>query len=417
MAVETEYLAQARAFISAHEEDVIALTSRLIAAPSENLPGNETAPAAVITDAIKTLGLPHPVVVSALPHRPNLIVTIDTGKPGPKLGLCGHLDTKPVGEAADLWNTDPFMGTIAGDRLYGLGSTDMKGACAAMVYAGAAFASVAGHLRGSLTLIFTADEEYGSKLGAEYLVKENALDLDAIVLGEASGVTENWEAIRTLSRGVTGFRVIVRGTQMHSSVSDVLPSVSAVEAMARLLVGLRRELKLTYPPHPLAPQGPTINLGVHAEGGYGYGVIAGDAEFWSDIRTLPGMTPEQLEQDVRDALRRLEPELQGATYDFAFHDTLRWLDATEVDPAHPIVSAMQHACQAVLGVETPLLAFPGASDAWPFQGMGGIPTVAGFGPGLLPVAHGPNEFVSVTALKQAAHIYLETAVAYSTSDQ
>lgn len=415
MAVETGFLAQARAFLSAHEEDVIALTNRLIAAPSENLPGDETAPAAVITDALRSLGLPEPAVVAALPHRPNLIVTIDTGKPGPNLGLCGHLDTKPVGEAANLWKTDPFTGTIAGDRLYGLGSTDMKGACAAMVYAGAAFASIAEHLSGSLTLIFTADEEYGSKLGAEYLVKQNALDLDAIVLGEASGVTRDWEAIRTLSRGVTGFRVIVRGTQMHSSVSDVLPSVSAVEAMARLLVGLRRELKLTYPPHPLAPQGPTINLGVHAEGGYGYGVIAGDAEFWSDVRTLPGMTPEQLEQDVRDTLLRLEPELHGATYDFAFHDTLRWLDATEVDPSHPIVGAMQHACQAVLGVETPLLAFPGASDAWPFQGMGGIPTVAGFGPGLLPLAHGPNEYVSVTALKQAAHIYLETAVAFGHS--
>jgi acetylornithine deacetylase len=412
VAVETGYLAHARSFISAHEDDVIDLTNRLIAAPSENLPGDETAPAMVMTGALASLGLPAPVVVSALPHRPNLIATIDTGRPGPRLGLCGHLDTKPVGEAAGLWNSDPFTGTIVGDRLYGLGSTDMKGACAAMVYAGAAFASIAEHLSGSLTLIFTADEEYGSKLGAEYLVKQNALDLDVIVLGEASGVTRDWEAIRTLSRGVTGFRVIVRGTQMHSSVSDVLPSVNAVEAMARLLVGLRRELRLTYPPHPLAPQGPTINLGVHAEGGYGYGVVPGDAEFWSDIRTLPGMTPEQLERDVRDALRRLEPELHGATYDFAFHDTLRWLDATEVDPSHPIVAAMQHACRAVLGVETPLLAFPGASDAWPFQGMGGIPTVAGFGPGLLPLAHGPNEFVSVTALKQAAHIYLETAIAY-----
>ncbi|CAN5636994.1 ArgE/DapE family deacylase [soil metagenome] len=416
MNIEPSLLSQARSFIAAHEDDVIALTQALIAAPSENLPGDETAPAAVMTEALSRLGLPAPVVVSAFPHRPNLIVTIDTGKPGPRLGLCGHLDTKPVGEAANLWNTDPFIGTIVGDRLYGLGSTDMKGACAAMVYAGAAFASIADQLQGSLTLIFTADEEYGSKLGAEYLVRENVLNLDAIVLGEASGVTSDWEAIRTLSRGVTGFRVTVRGTQMHSSVSDVLPSVNAVEAMARLLVGLRRELKLTHDPHPLAPQGPTINLGVHAEGGYGYGVIPGDAEFWSDVRTLPGMTPEQLEIDVRAALARLEPELHGATYDFAFHETLRWLDATEVDPTHPIVGAMQHACRTVLGVDTPLLAFPGASDAWPFQGMGGIPTVAGFGPGLLPLAHGPNEFVSIPALKQAAHIYLETAIAYVNSE-
>ena len=73
---------------------------------------------------------------------------------------------------------------------------------------------------------------------------------------------------------------------------------------------------------------------------------------------------------------------------------------------------MQAACVEVLGVATPFSAFPGASDAWPFQGMGGIPTIAGFGPGLLPLAHGPNEYVSETAVRQAAHIYAEMALAY-----
>ncbi|MCC6756301.1 MAG: M20/M25/M40 family metallo-hydrolase [Solirubrobacterales bacterium] len=402
----------ARAFIAAHEQDVIDLTCDLVAAPSPNLPGDETAPARVMQHAIAALGLPEPRIVASAPHRPNLIVTIDTGRPGPRLGLCGHLDTKPVGEAAELWRTDPFTPTIQGDRLYGLGSTDMKGACAAMVYAGAAFRQAIGELNGSLSLIFTADEEYGSVLGAEYLVRQNALDVDVIVLGEPSGVRTDWEAIRTVSRGFAGFRIAVHGTQMHSSITDDLPNVNAVEAMARILVALRRELNLTYPPHPLAPQGPTINLGVRCQGGVGYGVLPGYAEFWNDIRTLPGMTREQLERDVRDALKRIEPEYRGATVDMAFHELLGWLEPTEVEPSHPIVPAMQHACRTVLGVDTPLRAFPGASDAWPFQGIGGIPTIAGFGPGLLPLAHGPNEYVSINAVKQAAHIYAETAFAF-----
>ena len=88
-------------------------------------------------------------------------------RPGPHLALCGHLDTKPVGDAAGEWQTDPFTPTIGGDRLYGLGSTDMKGAVAAMVLAGAAFQAVADRAAGSLSLVFTADEEYGSRLGAE----------------------------------------------------------------------------------------------------------------------------------------------------------------------------------------------------------------------------------------------------------
>jgi acetylornithine deacetylase len=402
----------ATAFITPLEEAVVDLTSRLIAAPSPNLPGDETAPAAVMREAIEFFGLPEATIHAGEPHRPNLIVTIDTGRPGPRLGLCGHLDTKPVGDAASEWHTDPFTPTIVGDRLYGLGSTDMKGACASMVIAGAAFAQLADHLSGSLTLIFTADEEYGSTMGAEYLTKQRVLDVDVIVLGEASGVRTDWEAIRTVSRGITCFKVGVHGTQMHSSISDDLPSVNAVEAMARVLVGLRRELKLTYPVHSLCPFGPTVNLGVRCQGGVGYGVLPGYAEFWNDIRTVPGMSRAQVEIDLRAALDCLSGELHGATLELSFHESLGWLDATEVTEDHPIIPAMRQACSSVLGVETPLLAFTGASDAWPFQGMGGIPTIAGFGPGLLPLAHGPNEYVNIAALKQAAHIYAQMAINY-----
>ena len=81
----------------------------------------------------------------------------------------------------------------------------------------------------------------------------NAIEADAILLGEPAGVHEDWEAIRVISRGFSGFRVIVKGTQTHSSISDQLPTVNAVEAMANVLVALRRELRLRYPEHPLVP--------------------------------------------------------------------------------------------------------------------------------------------------------------------
>src|SRR4029079_14634156 len=136
---------------------------------------------------------------------------------------------------------------------------------------GAAFARVADRAAGSLSLIFTADEEYGSHFGADYLVRTNAIDADAILLGEPAGVHADWDAIRVISRGFSGFRVVVKGTQAHSSISDQLPTVNAVEAMANVLVELRRRLKLRYPEHPLCLSGPTINLGVKAIGGVGYG--------------------------------------------------------------------------------------------------------------------------------------------------
>jgi acetylornithine deacetylase len=405
-------LNDARGWLSAREGEVIALTSALIAAPTPNLPGDETAAAEVIERALAHYNLPAPRVLAEQPHRPNLIVRIDGARPGPHLAICGHLDTKPVGDAADEWRTNPFEPVIEGDRLYGLGSTDMKGACAAMVLAGAAFQQVADRAAGSLSLIFTADEEYGSHFGAGYLTRQKAIEADEILLGEPAGVFEDWDAIRVVSRGVSGFRVVVKGTQTHSSISDQLPTVSAVEAMASVLVALRRDLKLRYPEHPLCPTGPTINLGVKTLGGVGYGVIAGHAEFWSDIRTLPGMTQEEMAEDIDAALAMIRPLVPGAEVTWEFNPTLGWITPSEVLPDDPMVMAVEQAARDVLGEAPPLQAFPGGTDAFPFHAQGGIPTLAAFGPGLLPPAHGPNEWISLRSLQQAPHIFAAAALHY-----
>lgn len=403
---------EAERYLAERQGEVIALTSALIAAPTPNLPGDETAAAVVIERALAHYGLPQPRILAEQPHRPNLLVRIDGALPGPHLALCGHLDTKPVGDAADEWRTDPFTPVIEGERLYGLGSTDMKGACAAMVLAGAAFARLADRAAGSLTLIFTADEEYGSHFGAGYLVRQKAIEADAILLGEPAGVFADWDAIRIVSRGVSGFRVVVKGTQTHSSISDQLPTVNAVEAMAKVLVNLRRDLRLRYPDHPLCQAGPTINLGVKTLGGVGYGVLPGHAEFWSDIRTIPGMSQAEMAEDIERAIAAIRPDVPGAEVSWEFAPTLGWIAPTEVLPDHPMVLAVQDAARDVLGEAPPLAAFPGGTDAWPFQGQGGTPTLAAFGPGLLPSAHGPNEWISLLSLQQAPHIFVDTAIRY-----
>ena len=400
------------AFLQARRGSVVEMTAALVAAPSPNLPGDETAAAEVVRRAAGDLGLPPVQTAAAEPHRPNLILRVDGALPGPHLALCGHLDTKPVGEAANEWRTDPFSASVDGDRLYGLGSTDMKGACAAMLLAGAAFASVADRAAGSLSLLFTADEEYGSRFGAEFLARNRLIGADAILLGEPAGMSRDWEAIRVVSRGITGFKVTVQGTQTHSSISDQVPSVNAVEAMARVMVGLRRDLRPRFPAHPLCPNGPTVNIGVRCEGGVGYGVLPGHAEFWSDIRTTPGMNQEQLTEDIETALDRLRPEVPGATIGWEYASAVAWVPPTEVAAEHPLVEATRHAAERVLGASPPLAAFPGATDAWAFQGIGGVPTLAAFGPGLLPLAHGPNEWVSVAALEQAAEIFALAALEF-----
>ena len=407
---------KAAKFARAHQDDVIALTEELVAAPSENLPGDETRPAEVVRTWLPRLGLPDATTIAAEPHRPNLLITIDSGRPGPRLGICGHLDTKPVGDAAAEWMTDPFTATTIGDRMYGLGTTDMKGAVAAMLVAGAAYAQVKDTVGGSLALILTADEEYGSVYGAEYLVRQDALDVDGIVLGEPSGVHADWEGIRIVSRGISCFKVRVFGTQIHSSISDQFPVVNAVEQMVRLYCGFKERFRPRYPEHPLCGSGPTLNIGVKTLGGVGFGVNAGVAEFWSDVRTTPGMDLETFQQDVIAALEGAAAEIPGIRYEVEYAPNLTWIEPTEVPADHPLTTACVDAGRRVLAREIPLAAFPGASDAYPFQYIGGIPTIASFGPGLLTPAHGPNEWISLSSLRQAAEIYAHMAVTFCSGE-
>ena len=340
--------------------------------------------------------------VSARPERPNVLAHVG-GSGGPTLILGGHLDTKPPGDLGE-WKRDPYGAAVEDGELHGVGSGDMKGAVAAMVFALAALLEN-GLDRGRVTLALTADEEAGSQLGSRWLAESGHLVGDAAVLGEPCGIHREWEAIDIVSRGAALFKVRVRGTQMHSSISDRLPSVNATVQMARLVDRMDREL-LGRLRRPVGSVPPTVNVGVMARAGVFYGVYPGDAEFACDIRTLPGMSREHVEEDIRQFLRDAaaeDPELD-AELDFEI-----WVPATEVDGGHALVTALREGSGVVLGDERPTGVFPGATDAPFFQLTAGIPTVAAFGPGFLPRAHAPNESAPVEGILQAAELYAVAA--------
>jgi acetylornithine deacetylase/succinyl-diaminopimelate desuccinylase-like protein len=391
--------------IESQRAAILAFTTDLIATPSPTPPGDESAIAEFVIANMGRLGLRDARIVGPSPKRSSVLWRSAAPRPGPRIALNGHIDTKPVGDPTH-WRTDPLVATIVDGELYGLGSSDMKAAVAAMVYAAAAFERLHPDHSGELGLILTADEEGGMGQGAHYLLDNGFIDYDAIIIGEPSGIRTSWEQLDVVSRGFTALKVMVGGTQMHSSLTDVMPSRNASVLLAGVLSRFRSEFKLPYEPHPYCPQGVTVNPGVTLKGGVFYGVNPGRAEFGVDIRIPPGLTKSDVQAAMDrfvEAERASDPDLEIS---WAFEGSpLDWITPTEISADHMLVKAARHASLAVLGREPPLGAFPGGTEAAVYQGRGGIPALPALGPGYLPVCHGPNEHVGVESIIEAAKIY------------
>ncbi len=397
------------AYLGERKDEILQFARELIRTPSPNPPGDERAVADLVTARLAALGITEVERLGASPERPNLVVRIDGTGDGPTLMLSGHLDTKPAGDL-DAWETDPWDPVLRDGDLVGLGSGDMKAAVAAMVYAlGAIRAS--GSFAGKLVAVFTADEEAGSALGSKWLADSGLLEADVAVIGEPSGIEREWESLHLVSRGAALFKVKISGTQMHSSISDRIKGINATVKMARLIDRMDRDLGayLTYEPHPLSPTGPTINVGVMAEAGVFYGVYPGNAEFACDLRTLPGMEEKQLIDDINRFLMAAMAEDPDLAAELVWE---LMVPATEISADEPIVGILQETAGEVLGRTPKLDAFPGATDAPHFQLTAGIPCVAAFGPGMLPLAHSPNESMAAESVSQAAEIYALSSIRY-----
>jgi acetylornithine deacetylase/succinyl-diaminopimelate desuccinylase-like protein len=393
---------------SAEPVDVAELARELVAARSPNPPGDERAVAGVLRDALDSVGLPAARTIARDPRRPNLLVTLDFGPGGRHLVLAGHMDTKPVGDAR--WSTDPFAPAVDGDRLYGLGSADMKAALAAIVVAAGRLAAD-GPGAGRLSLLFTADEENGASFGARHVAATTPLEADGVVIGEPGGIDDDFDRLHLVSRGIARLRLLARAEQGHSSLADEHDARNAGVDAARAAVAVADALRIDTPPDAFGLEGwrPTVNTALAFRGGVGYGVLPGRMEVDTEVRLLPGMNRDALlaafARTVRDVSARTGADL-SVEFDDPPHD---WLAATLVASDHPLAAAAREACTAALGRLPADSVFPGTTDATWFAELGGAPTLPALGPGLLRRAHAADEWMSLSAARSAADLYVDLA--------
>jgi acetylornithine deacetylase/succinyl-diaminopimelate desuccinylase-like protein len=387
------------AALAAREHELIELARELVATPSPNPPGDERKAAELVRQKMLMLGFREVREIAKAQERPNVVGEVGQG--ARSLILNGHLDTKPPGNEDD-WETSPYDPVLRNGRLYGLGATDMKGAVAAMVYAAAALAESV-ELGGTLKVVLSADEEAGSAFGVRFLAGTRAAQADAVLVGEPTGLTSPWEYLAVASRGISCFRIIARGTQMHSSLSDRLPSVNASVALARAVVRFDEGFRL--------PEGATLNLGVTLQGGLFFGIYPGRAECGVDVRTVPGMRLSALQADVETFLGQLRSDDALVDLVAEWVPELTWFPPCAIDQRHPLVTTAEGVARDVLGRPVPHGIMPAFTDGsnWSEAGM---PSIPAFGPGLLSLAHRPNEYVAVEEILDAARIYALTALRY-----
>jgi len=357
--------------------DVFDILDRLVAFPS--VAGK---PNGDITGWIETHLAEHSTQVTVLPgpegDRFNLFATVGPADV-PGYILSGHMDVVPAGEAQ--WSSAPYTVRREGERLYGRGTTDMKGFLAAVLAVVPALAKL--RLARPIHLAFSYDEEVGCR-GVPHLIARLP-QLCAKPLGVIVGEPSGMRAVRG-HKGKAAARATINGRSGHSSRPDL--GLNAIHAMAGALNAAVSEAeRLTRGPLDPAFEPPysSLQAGVVA-GGQSVNIIPDTCTMDLEARAIPGVDPASLLAPVRARAEALAAD--------GFR--IEWTPMS----AYPALSLPQDAALAGLLREltgqAPLAAVSYGTEAGLYQAAGFDAIICG--PGDIDRAHKPDEYILTSEL-------------------
>ena len=314
--------------------------------------------------------------VTANGDKANLIATLGKGPGG--LVLAGHTDTVPFDEGR--WQSNPLALTERDNRLYGLGSTDMKGFFPLAIAAATAFS--ADSLKQPLILLATADEE-SSMNGARQLAAAGRPKARAAIIGEPTSLVP----VR-MHKGIMMEAVRVTGQAGHSS--DPTLGNSALEGMHAVigdLIAYRQELGTRYHHAFFNIAVPTLNLGcIH--GGDSPNRICGKTELHFDLRMTPGGDNATVRAEIEQRMHVLAQQHQLDI------DLRSLIDSIEPFEQQANTELVQLA-ETLTGHTAEAVAF--ATEA-PFLQQLGMETIV-MGPGSIDRAHQPDEYLELDQIQ------------------
>ncbi|MGB8681419.1 MAG: acetylornithine deacetylase [Candidatus Binatus sp.] len=310
--------------------------------------------------------------------------------------ISGHVDVVPF-DGQPGWEREPLKLELAGERIYGRGTTDMKGFIAQCLDAARTLDS--SRLTRPLVFVFTASEEIGC-LGA----KSVAPALKQI-LGETSvprlawiGEPTSWEVSRA-HKSIVGFTVTVRGIGGHSGAPA--RGVNAIAVMARVMDTIGRyqqELTARRPAEyaEIFPDAPhdVLNFGI-VNGGIALNMIAEECKLRISYRSLPDADPLGVYHEIERRLAAVDG------HDYAGRERRAKIEMAVLNVVPPLDSPRGTALEAALfdvtGAKTAGGALYATDGGW-FTGSGVTSLICG--PGDLEQAHQPNEHVRRDAFER-----------------
>ncbi len=375
-----------------HDYHILAkeLLAQCIEFNTQNPPGGEEALAVWIAGLLEEHGFT--AKVQPIEHnRANIIAYI--GNPMyKKLILTGHLDVVAAGDGWD--ERDPYSLTSKDGRLYGRGSTDMKGGLAAMMAAAIRAKGEISNLRLCVMLAFVADEEVSGagtkRFVKEYLPKDN----DIVIIGEPTQLQ-----LQLAHRGVGRYTVQIQGKQCHAAVPS--DGINALSAAASFILEVEEHNKrLEAYKNGILPaptmQATMISCGVKGN------IIPGLASIVVDCRTTVNYSAVDMEESLKEMLNK------------CFHNTpvlFHMKEDVVVPPCE--VSRDDIACGLAQSAyvntfmnDATVSYFKGCCDMAHFV-QGGYAHTLLCGPGSLEQAHTANEYIEERALYDAVDFYYQ----------
>ena len=364
------------------------LLAALVALPTENPPATNYAPCVeLLVSTLERLEFPYETIdIPSPPEAPRTAIRAWLGAGAPALYFHGHYDVVPAAAPSQ------FAPRLEGDTLFGRGSSDMKSGLVAMLYAARALRTAGVTLNGRLELLFVPDEETGGAFGSGALATAGRLGLDGIgmLLPEpTSGVV--WNA----NRGAITLEITVKGRTAHVGLQH--QGVNAVERALPLLgrlFELKRELD--------AQRGSVLLVGGRLEAGTNFNAVPAFCRFSVDRRIDP---VEDFDAERRRLFEIID-QARAAGVEIDVHPIQEGRSSfTATDT--PLSRALAESVAAITGAAPAVELCPGLLEIR-FYAERGVPALA-YGPGILAVSHGPQEFVKIGRVVECAKIYALTA--------